>query len=237
MKISPASRFAPGKVRSAFSLVELMVVTVIVVILAGLVAGVVVKAIDASRTTATLTTMEIIKTGLNKQVQEIVDTAKKSPDATPATMYAKLRQAFPATIEPKHPTVPPPPGPLLLGEAKRGCTITSLLAYPTYESSIPTTLVVDLSTLDKDKKVIEEQKLKSILLRLILEKGPKSKVEIDQLPKGAMGQINFGGFNYDAVLDSWGDPIGVDIQYKNQSSGETAKPVITVSSLNAVMKN
>ena len=71
MRLLPAPKITTNQFRQAFSLVELMVVTVIVVILAGLVAGVVVKAIDASRTTATLTTMEIIKSGLSKQLQEI----------------------------------------------------------------------------------------------------------------------------------------------------------------------
>jgi len=78
MQTAVASRLSPSKVRRAFSLVELMVVTVIVVILAGLVAGVVVKAVEASRTSTTLTTMEIIKSGLNKQLQETVDATKKN---------------------------------------------------------------------------------------------------------------------------------------------------------------
>ena len=40
--------------RKGFSLTELMVVVAVIVILAGLVAGVVVKAIDASRTSTSL---------------------------------------------------------------------------------------------------------------------------------------------------------------------------------------
>ena len=233
MRLLPAPKITTNQFRQAFSLVELMVVTVIVVILAGLVAGVVVKAIDASRTTATLTTMEIIKSGLGKQLQENIDNAKKTPDASPTTIYSKLRQIFPATIYQSHPTTPSPPGPCILGEAKRGCTITGQLAYAPYEKNIPLGLVQLTSSTTQD----DQQKLKSILLRLIIEKGPKSKIDVDQLPKGALGKVSFSGSEFDAVLDSWGDPIGIDIEYKNQSSGETAKPVITITSPNAVMKN
>jgi prepilin-type N-terminal cleavage/methylation domain-containing protein len=223
-----ASRLSLRKKRHAFTLVELMVVTVIVVILAGLVAGVVVKAVDASRTTSTLTTMEILKSGLNKQVQEIVDAAKRSPDSSPELIYAKLRQVFPATISPAHPA---PPGPFILGEAKRGCTITLQPAYPPYEKMIPVALINSFPSQE------DQQKLKSILLRMIIEKGPKSKVEVDQLPKGSLGKVSIAGADFDAVLDSWGDPIGLDILYSNQAKAETAKPVITISSPNAVMKN
>ena len=233
MQTAVASRLSPSKVRRAFSLVELMVVTVIVVILAGLVAGVVVKAVEASRTSTTLTTMEIIKSGLNKQLQETVDATKKTPDASPELMYAKLRQAFPATINPSHPNPPP----CLLGEAKRGCLITAINPgpfyppFPSYERNIPNTLVQPFSD-DRDK-----EKIKSILLRLIIDKGPKSKVEVDQLPKGALGKVKIAGAEFDAILDAWGDPIGVYIQYSNQAKAETAKPVIAITSPNAVMKN
>ena len=66
-------------------------------------------------------------------------------------------------------------------------------------------------------------------LRMILDKGPKSKIDTDQLPKGALGLIN--GVN--AILDAWGDPIGVLVSV----NPATLKAIITLSSPNATLKN
>ena len=74
-----------------------MVVVVIIVILAGLVAGVVVKAIDASRTTTSLTTMEVIQSGLSRQLQQVIDGAKKG-GKSPEEIYSVVRQAFPSSL-------------------------------------------------------------------------------------------------------------------------------------------
>jgi len=63
--------------RRGFTLVELMVVVAIMAILAALVAGVVVKAMEAQRNSNTMTTMEVIKSSLSKQLQAVIDDGKK----------------------------------------------------------------------------------------------------------------------------------------------------------------
>ena len=146
-----------------------MVVVAVIVILAGLVAGVVVKAIDASRTSTSLTTMEVIQSGLTRQLQQVIDGAKKG-GKSPEEIYAIVRQAFPMN----------------LNEARVG--VQNLTTpYPPYQKSIGAA-----------HQALDGQAQKSALLRLVLEKGPFSKVETDQLPKGALGQA--GGRHYPGRL-------------------------------------
>ncbi len=184
--------------RSAFSLTELLVVVTLIVILGGLVAGVVVKAIDASRTSTSLTTMEVIQSGLSKQLQQVIDGAKKG-GKSPEEIYSIVRQAFPMN----------------LNEAKVGVpNLTS--AYPPYQKSI-----------GPSHQALDGQAQKSALLRLVLEKGPFSKVETDQLPKGALGQVS----GVDLIRDAWGDPIGLDVQYSG-TNATNMKPKFILSSPN-----
>ena len=212
MRLLPAPKITTNQFRQAFSLVELMVVTVIVVILAGLVAGVVVKAIDASRTTATLTTMEILKSGLSKQLQEIGEQSRKAGKST-ADIYKDIRAAFPSTLDIVGGSEPP------VSIEGTPTTATALPAYVRQKNTIAPSIYTTLAADEKS----------SILLRLILDKGPKSKVEVDQLPKGALGQIK----GIDAVLDSWAEPIGISVTI-NPSN---LKPAIQLSSRNATLKN
>ena len=184
--------------RKGFSLTELMVVVAVIVILAGLVAGVVVKAIDASRTSTSLTTMEVIQSGLTRQLQQVIDGAKKG-GRSPEEIYAVVRQAFPMN----------------LNEARVG--VQNLTTpYPPYQKSIGAA-----------HQALDGQAQKSALLRLVLEKGPFSKVETDQLPKGALGQA--GGI--DIIRDAWGDPIGLEVQYQGTNATYT-KPKFILSSPN-----
>ena len=184
--------------RKGFSLTELMVVVAVIVILAGLVAGVVVKAIDASRTSTSLTTMEVIQSGLTRQLQQVIDGAKKG-GKSPEEIYAVVRQAFPMN----------------LNEARVG--VQNLTTpYPPYQKSIGAA-----------HQALDGQAQKSALLRLVLEKGPFSKVETDQLPKGALGQA--GGV--DIIRDAWGDPIGLEVQYQGTNATNT-KPKFILSSPN-----
>jgi len=184
--------------RKGFSLTELMVVVAVIVILAGLVAGVVVKAIDASRTSTSLTTMEVIQSGLTRQLQQVIDGAKKG-GRSPEEIYAVVRQAFPMN----------------LNEARVG--VQNLTTpYPPYQKSIGAA-----------HQALDGQAQKSALLRLVLEKGPFSKVETDQLPKGALGQA--GGI--DIIRDAWGDPIGLEVQYQGTNATNT-KPKFILSSPN-----
>lgn len=184
--------------RKGFSLTELLVVVAVIVILAGLVAGVVVKAIDASRTSTSLTTMEVIQSGLSKQLQQVIDGAKKG-GKSPEEIYAVVRQAFPAN----------------LNEAKVGVQNVTT-AYPPYQKSI-----------GPAHQALDGQAQKSALLRLILDKGPISKVETDQLPKGALGQVG----SVDIIRDAWGDPIGLDVQYTG-TNATNMKPKFILSSPN-----
>lgn len=184
--------------RKGFSLTELMVVVAVIVILAGLVAGVVVKALDASRTSTSLTTMEVIQSGLTRQLQQVIDGAKKG-GRSPEEIYAVVRQAFPMN----------------LNEARVG--VQNLTTpYPPYQKSIGAA-----------HQALDGQAQKSALLRLVLEKGPFSKVETDQLPKGALGQA--GGV--DIIRDAWGDPIGLEVQYQGTNATNT-KPKFILSSPN-----
>ena len=66
-----------SRCRRGFTLVELMVVVAIMAILAALVAGVVIKATEAQRNSNTMTTMEVIKSSLSKQLQAVIDDGKK----------------------------------------------------------------------------------------------------------------------------------------------------------------
>ncbi len=184
--------------RKGFSLTELMVVVAVIVILAGLVAGVVVKAIDASRTSTSLTTMEVIQSGLTRQLQQVIDGAKKG-GRSPEEIYAVVRQAFPMN----------------LNEARVGVQNLST-PYPPYQKSIGAA-----------HQALDGQAQKSALLRLVLEKGPFSKVETDQLPKGALGQA--GGV--DIIRDAWGDPIGLEVQYQG-TNATNSKPKFILSSPN-----
>ena len=185
--------------RKGFSLTELMVVVAVIVILAGLVAGAVVKAIDASRTSTSLTTMEVIQSGLTRQLQQVIDGAKKG-GRSPEEIYAVVRQAFPMN----------------LNEARVG--VQNLTTpYPPYQKSIGAA-----------HQALDGQAQKSALLRLVLEKGPFSKVETDQLPKGALGQA--GGV--DIIRDAWGDPIGLEVQYQGTNATNT-KPKFILSSPNS----
>lgn len=208
MQTAAASRYVTLELRRAFSLVELMVVTVIVVILAGLVAGVVVKAVDASRTSTTLTTMEIIKSGLSKQLQEIGEQSRKAGKST-SDIYQDIRAVFPSTFD----NIGAEPQVRIDDINVRASTLPSYVRFKN---------TINRSDLAEDEKA-------SILLRMILEKGPKSKVEVDQLPKGALGQVK----GIDAVLDSWAEPIGVSISINPTN----LKPTIQLTSRNAVMKN
>jgi len=79
--------------RRGFTLVELMVVGAIMAVLAALVAGVVIKATEAQRNSNTLTTMEVIKSSLSKQLQAVIDDGKKKGDITKA-----VTDAFPVSV-------------------------------------------------------------------------------------------------------------------------------------------
>ena len=204
MHLMPAPEKQSITLRQGFSLVELMVVTVIVVILAGLIAGVVVKAVSAQRTATTLTTMEVIKSGLSRQLQEISDAARKAGKSS-MEIYQEVKSAFPDSYD----------------QAGTNYTdgalvpISAYAAYFRYKSTIS-------APLNSDQK-------SSVFLRMILDKGPKSKIDTDQLPKGALGLIN--GVN--AILDAWGDPISVLVSI----NPGTLKATITLSSPNATLKN
>ncbi len=198
MRTGTASHFTNNYSRQAFSLTELMVVVAVIVILAGLVAGVVVKAIDASRTSTSFTTMEVIQSGLTRQLQQVIDGAKKG-GRSPEEIYAVVRQAFPMN----------------LNEARVG--VQNLTTpYPPYQKSIGSA-----------HQALDGQAQKSALLRLVLEKGPFSKVETDQLPKGALGQAG----SVDIIRDAWGDPIGLEVQYQGTNTTNT-KPKFILSSPN-----
>ena len=85
--------------RSAFTLVELMVVVAIMAVLGALVAGVVVKAIEAQKNSNTKTTMEVIKSALSKQLQAVIDDGKdKERRATGATLTSTVNAAFPRSL-------------------------------------------------------------------------------------------------------------------------------------------
>jgi prepilin-type N-terminal cleavage/methylation domain-containing protein len=192
--------------RKGFSLTELLVVVAVIVILAGLVAGVVVKAIDASRTSTSLTTMEVIQSGLTRQLQQVIDGAKKG-GKSPEDIFAVVRQAFPASInEIRNVT-----------NHNLGGIQISVTPYRPYQQDL---LKVGASLTAATEK--------SFLLRTILEKGPNSKVETDQLPKGALGQ---GPGGVDIIRDAWGDPISLEISYSG-SNASTVKPKFTLSSPN-----
>ncbi len=202
--------------RQAFSLVELMVVMVIIGILGALIAGVVVKAVSAQRTSTTLTTMEVIKSGLSRQLQEISDAARKAGKSK-KDIYFLVRQAFPDSLGPSSPVN-------IDGE------MISVSVYPAYNNLIAANSG-QLATMVDDKSSTMVEKKSSFLLRMILDKGPKSKIDTDQLPKGALGLIN--GVN--AVLDAWGDPIGVSILI--DLNDPNLKVDFRLSSPNATLKN
>jgi prepilin-type N-terminal cleavage/methylation domain-containing protein len=189
--------------RKAFSLTELLVVVAVIVILAGLVAGVVVKAIDASRTSTSLTTMEVIQSGLTRQLQQVIDGAKKG-GKSPEEIAGEVQKAFPTSIT----------------LAKAGYK-----PYASALSKIPSNLQApnDLHAAS------------SVLLRAILEKGPFSKIETDQLPKGALGAVEINKTQFEGIRDSWGDPIGLSIEYLKVDPKKELSP--TNSKVNFVLSS
>lgn len=84
--------------RSGFTLVELMVVVAIMAVLAALVAGVVVKATEAQRNSNTLTTMEVIKSSLSKQLQAVLDDGKDRERKGTGTINQTVSAAFPVSL-------------------------------------------------------------------------------------------------------------------------------------------
>ena len=192
--------------RKGFSLTELMVVVAVIVILAGLVAGVVVKAIDASRTSTSLTTMEVIQSGLSKQLQQVIDGAKKG-GKSPEEIFATVRQAFPANLMEVQKITNHNLGGIQI-------PVTPYRPYQQEWQKVGTSLTPATE--------------KSFLLRAILEKGPNSKIETDQLPKGALGQ---GPGGVEIIRDAWGDPISLEIIYSGTSTS-SIKPKFVLSSPN-----
>lgn len=85
--------------RNAFTLVELMVVVAIMAILGALVAGVVVKAIEAQKNSNTKTTMEVIKSALSKQLQAVIDDGKDKEKKGTSTITNTVNAAFPTASD------------------------------------------------------------------------------------------------------------------------------------------
>ena len=145
-------------------------------------------------------------------MQEIGEQSRKAGKST-TDIYKDIRAAFPSSLD----AVGLPEPPVMIDGSP--VTVQSLAPYIRQKSTFSASTY---GTLGNDEKA-------SILLRMILEKGPKTKVEVDQLPKGALGQVK----GIDAVLDSWAEPIGVSISINPTN----LKPSIQLSSRNAVMKN
>lgn len=87
--------------RRGFTLVELMVVVAIMAVLAALVAGVVVKAIEAQRNSNTMTTMEVIKSSLSKQLQAVMEDARKKEAASGGALNSAdlVNKVFPQKVK------------------------------------------------------------------------------------------------------------------------------------------
>lgn len=95
--INPISR-PRVEIRRGFTLVELMVVVAIMAVLAALVAGVVMKATEAQRNSNTLTTMEVIKSSLSKQLQAVIDDGKDKERKGTGTISQTVSAAFPSSL-------------------------------------------------------------------------------------------------------------------------------------------
>lgn len=188
-------------IRQGFTLVELLVVMVVIVILGALVAGVVVKGIDAIRTTNSTTTIEIVSNALSAQLKEITERAVKSGKERDKIKEA-VEQAFPNTWE--------------------EVFSKGYLPYQRY------------LTQNKDAfKSLKPNEQSSVLLRMILEKGPNGHLDVDQLPKGAVAPIK----GMDALVDSWGDPIQYRVDFTVDPVLKFSKPKFTVTSDNVAVKN
>jgi prepilin-type N-terminal cleavage/methylation domain-containing protein len=193
--------------RRGYTLVEVMVVVAIITILAVLVAGVVMKAVEAMRTTNTQTVMHLAESSLNQQLKEIVDRAQKSGKEV-QEMKNLIRQAFPPTFKEIND----------IAEFDRvnGTRIT----HPPYLNFIRSNANLLASLSEKERN--------SALLRLILEKGPYSRAEVDQFPKGTLVDVRGVGI----LIDSWGDPIQFKLTLAAGNSYQ--RPVFEVLSDNAV---
>lgn len=142
--------------RIAFTLVELMVVVAIMAVLGALVAGVVVKAIEAQKNSNTKTTMEVIKSALSKQLQAVIDDGKDKERKGTSTVTNTVNAAFPTVIE--------------------------FNTDPTNHANLSKNYQKYISSNPKNTDTATE----SYLARMILDAGPFSKLETDMLPKGAL---------------------------------------------------
>lgn len=171
----------PLRTRSAFTLVELMVVVAIMAVLAALVAGVVIKATEAQRNANTETTIKVLKSALSRQLQAVIDEQKKKDPSKEAITY-RVANVFPVNIP----------------------AITTTNGYGPYKRDLATKNVLTIPS-------VPASDLQAYILWLIIEKGPMSKLESDMLPKGALGKKNIGGTDIDLFTDAWGDPISLEI--------------------------
>jgi len=181
-----------------------------------------VKAIEASRTTATLTTMEIIKAGISQQLQQIAEQSRKM-GKTNQEIFKDIKMAFPTSLD----TVDYYKKRKFISDSEMisvGGSSTPITDYPAYIQE-KTKILEKIG--EEAYSLLKNDEKESILLRMILEKGPKSKVEVDQLPKGALGQIK----GIDAVLDSWAEPIGTKVEI----NPDTLRASISVKSRNATL--
>ena len=142
--------------RSAFTLVELMVVVAIMAVLGALVAGVVVKAIEAQKNSNTKTTMEVIKSALSKQLQAVIDDGKDKERKGTSTVTNTVNAGFP--------------------------TVADFNLDPTNHANLSKNYQKYISSNPKNTDIATE----SYLVRMILDAGPFSKLETDMLPKGAL---------------------------------------------------
>ncbi len=171
----------PASNRSAFTLVELMVVVAIMAVLAALVAGVVIKATEAQKNANTETTIKVLKSALSRQLQAVIDEQKKKDPSKEAIAY-RVANVFPKNLN----------------------AITIISGYGPYKSDLDKKAELKATG-------VQPADIQAYILWLIIEKGPMSKLDSDMLPKGSLGIKNIGGKDIDLFTDAWGDPISMEI--------------------------
>lgn len=204
----------PQAHRRGFTLAEVLIAVVIILVLITIGAFAVLRMRDTGPYHATVANMNKIKAALDSQWKAVVDKARK--DAIPASfpgnktqpqtrqqyIDAMVKQAFPTTF----------------ADATTDNASTGIKAWGGYKSFLTSPPSIPASD------PLKAEKESAICLLMVLERGP-SGGEVTQDRLGSSGAMQIVGSFYGCV-DAWGNPLRFTRQtssYELRSSGPDGK--------------